>query len=202
MRKTIVSGVIVASLSVSGAAFADEPRTEQVRENTASAPAQGASKPTGEPVGQATLTSAEDDGSAAPVNTNVEPKNRDSVTLYQTVRPNKPLLFLGGGLLVGSYVTTAAVTAASDSPGRDERLYIPIVGPWASLADGGLSTRDAVLTAGSGVIQGAGAAFLIASFLVPERIPAATIQAKNVKLNVAPTSFGAASAGLGAVGTF
>lgn len=201
MRNSIVIGMVAGSLAVAGTALADEPRTEQVRENAASAPSPAAPKP-GEPVSETSLTSAEDDGSPAPMNATTEPTNRDSVTLYQTVRPNKPLLFLGGGLLVGSYVTTAAVTAASDSPNRDQRLYIPIAGPWASLADGGLSTRDAVLTAGSGIIQGAGAAFLIASFLVPERIPAATIQAKNVRVNVTPTSFGAASAGIGAVGTF
>jgi hypothetical protein len=46
-----------------------------------------------------------------------------------------------------------------------------------------------------------GAALAISSFLVPEKIEAARITAGPVKMHIVPTA-GAASGGVGAVGTF
>jgi hypothetical protein len=40
----------------------------------------------------------------------------------------------------------------------------------------------------------------VASIFVPEKIPAATIQAGNVKMNMTAASFGRGSAGIGAIG--
>ena len=42
----------------------------------------------------------------------------------------------------------------------------------------------------------------LASIFIPEKTAAVTIQAKNVKMNLTPTSYGRGSAGFGAVGTF
>lgn len=81
-------------------------------------------------------------------------------------------------------------------------MYIPIAGPWMHLSSAEDSPRDMALVIGSGVVQGVGALMTVASFVIPEKIPAATIQAGDVKMHVTPTSFGTASAGLGAVGQF
>jgi hypothetical protein len=129
------------------------------------------------------------------------PGEKDTVTLYQSYRPNKPWLYTGGILFLGTYVPTAALTAAND---LDRSMYIPVVGPWLHLADqpADASTTDTVLIAGSGVLQGVGVLMMTASLFIPERVPAATIQAGNVKINLTPTTLGRSSAGVGAVGTF
>jgi hypothetical protein len=129
------------------------------------------------------------------------PQSKDTVTLYQSYRPNKPWLYTGGILFLGSYVPTAALTAAND---LDRSMYIPVVGPWLHLADqpADASTTDTVLIAGSGILQGVGVLMMTASLFIPERVPAATIQAGNVKINLTPTTLGRNSAGVGAVGTF
>jgi hypothetical protein len=145
-----------------------------------------------------------------PANTSPRRQQRDTVTLYQSVRPNKPLLFTGGALLVGAYVPTAIMTAANpDSDRTDKTLYLPVVGPWLSLADrdcerctSGQNTLDTILIAGSGVLQGAGILLMTAGLLFPEKVPAATVKAGSVKMNVTATSAGPGSAMFGAVGTF
>jgi len=132
------------------------------------------------------------------------PPPGESTTVYQRHRPNTPLLITGGSLLVGTYATTAAVSGAN-GPVADRDLYIPIVGPWINIADRSTdrenNTRDTVLIAGSGVLQGVGALMLITSFFVPERVPAARISAGNVKMQVAPTA-SMGGGGVGAFGTF
>lgn len=126
--------------------------------------------------------------------------------VYNKQRPHRPLLITGGLMLAGSYATTAAF-AGANGPDGDKDLFIPIAGPWINLANRTCSgectneTRDTLLIAGSGVLQGVGAALMITSFFVPEKIPAARIQAGPVKMQVGPTA-GAASGGLGAIGTF
>jgi hypothetical protein len=81
-------------------------------------------------------------------------------------------------------------------------MYLPVVGPWLHLADIEEDTTDSLLIAGSGVLQGVGAGMFLASLFIPEKVPAATITAGNVKMNVTPTSYGRGSGGLAAVGTF
>jgi hypothetical protein len=128
------------------------------------------------------------------------------VTVYQKTRPNKPLLLTGGIMLVATYATTAAFVGAN-GPIGDHDLYIPVVGPWINLADRQCigdcpnETRDTVLIAGSGVLQGVGALLALGSFFIPESVPAARITAGSVKMNIAPTA-SVAGGGLGAVGTF
>jgi len=134
------------------------------------------------------------------------PPTRESVTVYQKTIPNKPLLITGGLLLVGTYATTAAFVGAN-GPIGDKDLYIPVVGPWINLADRQCfgdcpnETRDTVLIAGSGVLQGVGALLALGSFFIPESVPAARITAGPVKMNITPSA-GMGSGGVGAVGTF
>ncbi len=157
--------------------------------------APGPTVPATTPTSTTTTTSA--DPTAAPM----APVERDKVTLYKHQRPNKALLITGGSLLVSTYVTTAAV-AAGEGSRADRDLYIPVAGPWINLANReSTSTGDTVLIAGSGVLQGVGAAMTLASFLIPEKVATAQINAGPVKMHVVPTA-SAGAGGLGAVGTF
>jgi hypothetical protein len=160
------------------------------------------------PTSTTTTTSAEDVSAQAPtppLQPNVEPAH-ESVVVYQHQRPSKALLITGGAVLAGTYATTAAL-AAANGPIGDKDLYIPIAGPWINLANRSCAgdcpnqTRDTVLIAGSGVLQGVGALMILGSFLIPEKVPAARIQAGPVKMQVVPTGV-AAGGGVGAFGTF
>jgi hypothetical protein len=139
-----------------------------------------------------------------PPSTGASPPSGETSTVYQRRSPNRPLLITGGALLVGTYATTAAISGVN-GPVADRDLYLPVVGPWINLADRSSdrqnNTRDVVLIAGSGVLQGVGAVMLISSFFIPESIPVARISAGNVKMHVTPTA-GMGAGGIGAVGTF
>ncbi len=102
-------------------------------------------------------------------------------------------------------MTTAALAGYNGEVG-DKDLYIPIVGPWINIAERNGNqykdnTRDTLLIAGSGVLQGVGALMAVTSFFVPEKVPAARIQAGNVKMEITPQA-GAGGGGIGAVGVF
>ena len=230
----IVSATMLATTTVAGVSFADNTPTGTSGSTSDTAPATGATVTTPSsppsttsvttqqgttaygttpstgtlpPATSTTTTTSADDMSAAapmPPPTSAAPPSGETTTVYQHRRPNRPMLITGGALLIGTYVTTAAL-AGVNGPVADRDLYLPVVGPWINLADRSSdrqnNTRDTVLIAGSGVLQGVGAAMLITSFFVPESVPTARISAGNVKMQVTPTaSYGAA--GVGAIGTF
>src|SRR5262249_60754595 len=102
----------------------------------------------------------------------VVPPARETVTETDT-GPN-PLLMSG---LVGfgaSYGAAVIVAASSDHQG-DNRLYVPILGPWLDIADRGdcpvrsskcdNETTNKVLLAADGVIQGASALAIVGGIL-------------------------------------
>lgn len=134
------------------------------------------------------------------------PPSGDTIAIYRSSRPNRPLLLTGALVLAASYAPTAVVAATSNRDG-DSNLYAPVVGPWLNLADRqceGCST-DAGTTAlliGSGALQGVGVLMGIASFILPQRVEVARLQAGPVTLQFAPTSVGRSAYGLGAVGEF
>ena len=137
--------------------------------------------------------------------TSTTPPTGESTLIYQRRTPNKALLITGSSLLVSTYVTTAALAGYNGEVG-DKDLYIPIVGPWINIAERNGNqykdnTRDTLLIAGSGVLQGVGALMAVTSFFVPEKVPAARIQAGNVKMEITPQA-GAGGGGIGAVGVF
>lgn len=221
---TICAGLV--TLATSSLAFADEStaaKRDRALPSTATSapvtpaaatPAPGAPTTAGTAApGDATststttTTSADGDATATPMPAAAPPPGeRETVTLYQSVRPNKPYLYTGGIMFLGAYATTATLTAVSDNANADKNLYLPVVGPWVHLADSAAtrsnSTTDTILIAGSGVVQGVGAGLMLASLFIPEKVPAATIQAGNTKVHFAPTSFGIGSAGAAAGGTF
>jgi|GEM_PF-2508760 len=113
----------------------------------------------------------------------------EDTTIFTKRTPNTALLVGGGSVLVSTYAVTAAL-AAINGPTEDNRLYIPIVGPWINLAERSSNrpdhTRDVIAVTSSGILQGVGAALAITSFFVPEKLATATITAGGLKIQVSP----------------
>jgi len=218
MKRVLSASLFGAVLAVSSAAFADEPAGTSTDKGVPLPQQQAPTQqqqvmPPQQPTSTTTVTQADvaaTTPSSTPMPQTARAQEKDTVTLYQSVRPNKTYLYTGGLLFLGAYVPTAVLTGVnSDSDRTDKSLYIPAVGPWLTLADRncttcteGQNTLDTVLIAGSGVIQGAGLLLMTASIFVPEKVPAATIQAGNVKMTPTATSVGRSSATFGVVGTF
>lgn len=181
MKSVMTIASALAAMTLAPFAFADDaPKT--VTPSTTS-PIQ-----TTTAVGTTQLTSSDDVTAMPAPATQSTTQQNETIVLKQTFHPNRPLLITGGALLVGTYATTAALTASKMGPGEngDKTMYIPVVGPWLHLADIKETGKDLGLTIGSGVLQGVGAVLAIASVFVPEKVPTATIQAGNVKMNLAP----------------
>lgn len=211
MRTFLTASATALVLAVSPVALADESDAKADKplpSTSTSAPVTATSPSAAMPASTTTVTSADDVSPTVTPMPAISPRpaTRETITLYNSVRPNKAYLFTGGIMFVGAYATTATLTAVSDNPNADKNLYLPIVGPWVHLADSNATrsngTLDTVLVAGSGVIQGLGAGLMAASLFIPESVPAATIQAGNTKIHITPASFGVGSAGLGAGGRF
>jgi len=120
---------------------------------------------------------------------------------------NRPMLVTSSVILVGSYVP-AAITAATSDRKEDERLYIPVAGPWLDLANRDCSnvpcnneTLNKTLLIGGGVLQGAAAIGLITSFFVPEKKTRNWWLIGSKELTVSPVNV-AGGAGLSAFGQF
>jgi len=106
--------------------------------------------------------------------------------------PNRPLLLSGAVLFVGSYGASAIVAAESDRK-ADDKLFIPVVGPWLDLKDRNCDvnacrhdTFNKVLIGGSGVLQGAGALMVLLSLVVPESKEKPWYLIGDEKLSVSP----------------
>lgn len=206
MKKIISSAFFASTLVASTYAMADDTTTTMPVQTapTVGAPTSPSTTPLpANPSSSTTLTSSDpNDATVTPTPINTTPSTQESMTVYAKHTPNKALMFTGLGIFAGSYVTTAAITAGSPDT-LDKSLYLPIVGPWLTLAQASdYGTGKTVLIAGSGILQGVGAGLAIASLFVPEKTAAATITAGPVKMNVLPASYGVGSAGVGAVGTF
>ncbi|AKV02951.1 hypothetical protein AKJ09_09614 [Labilithrix luteola] len=127
--------------------------------------------------------------------------------------PNRPLLFTGGAMFLGAY-GASVITAAISSTEADEKLYIPVVGPWLDMGTrecgfGQCGAREDVNNAflvASGVVQGVGVGLAVASLFVPDSASHSRSLAKSApppkpEVHVTPTSMGR-GAGVGAYGTF
>jgi len=127
--------------------------------------------------------------------------------VVQHTWPNRPLLISGGILFVGAYGASAIVAGTSDRE-ADEKLFIPVVGPWLDLTHRdcdvnpcGSDTFNKVLIGGSGVLQGAGALLVLLSFVIPEAKEKPWYLVGDEKLSVSP-QIGSALTGLTARGNF
>jgi hypothetical protein len=121
--------------------------------------------------------------------------------------PNRVMLINGVAIFLGTYAVSAVAGGLSDTKG-DEKLFIPLVGPWLDLAErecsfGECTFREDVNIAhviGSGVAQAAGLGLVLGSFLLGEREPER--ERRGAKVHVLPMGMGRGGGGVGAFGTF
>ena len=88
--------------------------------------------------------------------------------LVRTRHPNLPLLGTGSTVLTIGYAPALLGAFVSDRAG-DDYMYLPVTGPFLSLAHGAGETpgQKALLTI-DGAVQAIGALTIIGSFLIPE----------------------------------
>ncbi len=125
--------------------------------------------------------------------------------------PNMALLTTGLVSFGIAYGSSVIVASQSNHQG-DNRLYVPILGPWLDLADrGGCNnlnnsacdgeTTNKVLLVIDGVVQGAGAIAVVGGILTAGSSGHTTTVA-DTKVHFAPVSYGAGSPGLAAFGNW
>ena len=154
-----------------------------------------------------TTQAAYDPTTRDPVFTAAELPPRDEPA-FSKVKPNRALLIAGGSMLLASYATTAIVGAVSPLA-ADEKLFVPVVGPWLNLAErpcslgacGGKEDLTNAFILGGGITQAVGLGLAVLSLVVPEKRRAPTVTTASPTVRVTPISFGRGG-GLGAVGTF
>lgn len=139
------------------------------------------------------------------------------VRAYQEQRPNTGLITTGLVTLGLSYGASTVVAATSKNP-ADQRLYVPVAGPWMNLAErapchgracGAEGTYKALLVA-NGIFQGLGALEILGGLLTTETRTVTTVQRKPSpstaqqapSVRVSPTRFGQGAYGISAYGTF
>lgn len=138
------------------------------------------------------------------------------IATYQEERPNVGLMTSGIVTLGLSYGASTVVAATSKNP-ADQRLYIPVAGPWMNLAErapchgracGAEGTYKALLVA-NGIFQGLGALQILGGLLTtetrtvaaaPRKSPPAAAFSPSVR--VSPARLGQGAYGVSAYGTF
>jgi hypothetical protein len=116
--------------------------------------------------------------------------------------PNRPLLVTGSVLLGGAYLPALVGAAVSDRRG-DDKMFIPVAGPWLTLTHGDDETggQKALLVA-DGAVQGLGALMMLAGLVIPEtRTKNWLLIGQRDSFQIGPTNM-RAGLGLGARGTF
>lgn len=122
---------------------------------------------------------------------------------HEVKGPNRALLRSGVWTLGIGYVPAAAVAIGSSLP-EDDRLYIPVAGPWMNYAardceDCTNEGLNKALLVTDGVVQGLGALQIVGSFLLLETRPETptAASARDGKRRVASSSIRIAPAKLG-----
>lgn len=110
-----------------------------------------------------------------------------------------PMFTTGALVFAGSYGTSVIVAGASSNDRGNERLYVPVLGPWLALNDRGScditrsscdrETSAKVLLVADGVFQAAGIIGMLDGVLQPTSRRVVTRSAKlDTKLHVKPTA--------------
>lgn len=125
---------------------------------------------------------------------------------YRTM--NRELMF-GGVVLFGATYAAGAIAASQSDRDADQRLYVPLVGPWLDLADRGdcpianqscdNETTKKVLIIGDGVLQAVGALMILDAALFPRTVHRTTTTALD---HVKPIRVGQGGRGLSFTGSF
>lgn len=125
-------------------------------------------------------------------------------TVEESAGPNMALVNSGAIMLGGAWA--ASYIVASSSPRAvDERLYIPVAGPWLDLANRGEcagcsgEAMNKALLIGDGVLQAAGVLQIVGAFVFPEK---RVVRVGAAEMTVSPASLGRGAVGLTASGTF
>ncbi len=87
---------------------------------------------------------------------------------------NKPLLITGAALLAVGYVPAVVISQTSERPIDQDKLILPVVGPWMNLVDRDCDDRECenedrnkALLIADGVVQGVGALSVVLSLVLP-----------------------------------
>lgn len=154
----------------------------------------------------ADVTSPTSPGTDLPAST-VSPDADQRAAVVEHTWPNRPLLITGLVVLGGTYGASVIVGAASNRE-SDEKLFIPVVGPWLDLKDRDCDadpcdreTLNKTLLIGSGALQGIGALSVLLSLVIPESKEKPWYLIGDEKLSVVP-QVGATTTGLHAFGRF
>lgn len=152
------------------------------------------------------MTTPTSSGTSLPTTT-VSPEADERGSVVEHSWPNRPMLITGLVVLGGTYGASAIVGAASDRK-ADDRLFIPVVGPWLDLKDRDCDvnacsheTLNKALLIGDGALQGLGAITLVLSLVIPESTKKPWYLIGDEKLSVAP-QVGSAVSGFSAFGRF
>jgi hypothetical protein len=174
------------------------------------APAPPATAPDTNPVrtdgGNLDVTTPTSTGTTLPASS-VSAEADERATVVEHSWPNRPLLITGLVVLGGTYGASVIVGAVSDRE-EDEKLFIPVVGPWLDLKDRdcdadpcGNETLNKTLLIGSGALQGLGAISMVLSLVIPESTQKPWYLIGDEKLSVTP-QVGSTTTGLTAFGRF
>jgi hypothetical protein len=139
----------------------------------------------------------------------VQPYQEQRPVMVETESsPRGPLIASGLVSFGISYGAAVAVAATSNHQG-DNRLYVPVLGPWLDLGDRGScninnsacdgETTSKVLLVVDGIFQGAGVLAVVGGILAPS--PSRTL-VSDTRVHVVPVSYGSGAPGLAAFGRF
>jgi hypothetical protein len=135
---------------------------------------------------------------------------RDTTVRYQVERGfNVPIIVTGSILFIGGYAGALGSAWASDRPEYDQ-MYIPIAGPFMTLAERGTCSQlpcrgsggEKVFLVADGMLQSVGLVMTIAGLVIPEtRLVPVRVGSSSVRVQVAPSA-GLGGTGLSAFGSF
>ena len=137
-------------------------------------------------------------------------RERESV---EGAGPNRYLLTSGLIVFGVPYLTSVAVAASSPHDG-DDRLYVPLLGPWLDLGSRpgcpvsekncDPETGNKVLLGADGVLQALGALQIVGAFLMPETRSVTTVPATayTPAMTLTPQKMGKDGYGIGAFAQF
>lgn len=127
-------------------------------------------------------------------------------TTVETTSPNTPVIASGVVTFGLAYGIAVGVAATSDNS-ADQRLYVPVVGPWLDLADRPTcpienqqcdkTTTQKILIGADGVFQAVGIVVAIYGIMTPRRH---VVDSRRVQ--VVPVGMGGGGHGLALTGAF
>jgi hypothetical protein len=128
-----------------------------------------------------------------------------------TLRPNLPLLGAGATTFAVGYVPALAIAGISDHEG-DNRLYIPVAGPWLDLLERtcdagetvacGCTAAEATALVFDGFVQTVGALEMLAALFDPEERMLVERDGRRPEVRVVPASLGGRGYGFWVAGGF